>query len=155
MPNLVQEETDSVIVQCPLENQSWKKKFEFKKGLVPKNWCFRIALLEKTLETPLDGKEIKPVHPKGKQPLIFIGRILLKLKLQYSGHLMGRADSLGKAPMLRKIESKRRSGWQRMRWLDSVTDSMDMKSKRTLGDSEGQENLLWCSPWGCKDLGTT
>ena len=154
MPNLVQEETDNVIVQCPLENQSWKIKFEIKKGLVLKNWCFWIVLLEKTLETPLDCKETKPVHPKGKQPWIFIGRILLKLKRQYSGHLMGRAGSLEKALMLRKIEGKRRSGWQRMRWLDSITDSMDMKSEQTPGNSAGQGSLPQCSPWGCKDLVT-
>ena len=155
MPNLVQEETDNVIVQCPLENQSWKIKFEIKKGLVLKNWCFWIVLLEKTLETPLDCKETKPVHPKGKQPWIFIGRILLKLKRQYSGHLMGRAGSLEKALMLRKIEGKRRSGWQRMRWLDSITDSMHMNLSQLQEIVKGRGSLACCSPQGHKELNTT
>ena len=83
-------------------------------------------MLEKTLESPLDCKEIQPVHPKGDQPLVFIGRTMLKLKLQYFGHLMQRADSLEKTLMLGKIEDRRRRGQQRMRWLDGITDSMDM-----------------------------
>ena len=176
-----------------------------------KNWCFWTVVLEKTLESPLDCKEIQPVHSEGDQPWVFLGRkvmtnlnsifksgdiilptkfrlvkamvfpvvmygceswtvkkperqridafelwcwrrllrvpwtarrsnqsilkispgislegLMLKLKLQYFGHLMGRADSLGKSLMLGKIENKRRRGWQRMRWLESTTDSMDM-----------------------------
>ena len=83
-------------------------------------------VLEKTLESPLDCKEIQPVHPKGNQSWVFIGRLMLKLKLQYFGHLMQRADSLEKTLMLGKIEGKRRRGQQRMRWLDGITDSMDM-----------------------------
>ena len=84
-------------------------------------------MLEKILESPLDCKEIQPVHPKGNQSRIFIGRrLMLKLKLQYFGHLMGRADSLEKTLMLGKIEGGRRRGQQRIRWLDGITDSMDM-----------------------------
>ena len=83
-------------------------------------------VLEKTLESPLDCKEIQPVHPEGDKSWVFIGRTDLKLKLQYFGHLMRRTDSLEKTLMLGKIESRRRSGWQRMRWLDGITDSMDM-----------------------------
>ena len=83
-------------------------------------------VLEKTLESPLDSKETKPVNPKRNQPWISIGRTMLKLKLQDFGHLMQRADSLEKALMLRKIEGKRRRGWQRTRWLHGITDSMDM-----------------------------
>ena len=82
--------------------------------------------LEKTLESPLDCKEIQPVHPKGDQPWVFIGRTDMKLKLQYFGHLMRRADSLEKTLMLGKTEGRRRRGRQRMRWLDGITDSMDM-----------------------------
>ena len=81
-------------------------------------------VLEKTLKSPLDCKEIQPVHPKGDQSWVFIGRLMLKLKLQYFGHLMQRADSLEKALMLGKIEGRRRRGGQRMRWLDGITDSM-------------------------------
>ena len=82
-------------------------------------------VLEKALERPLDCKEIQPVHPKGNQSWVFIG-VSLKLKLQYFGHLMRRADSFKKTPMLGKIEGRRRRDRQKMRWLDSITDSMDM-----------------------------
>ena len=81
-------------------------------------------VLEKTLESPLDCEEIQPVHPKGDQSCMFIGSTDVKLKLQYFGHLMRRADSLEKALLLGKIEGRRR-GRQRMRWLDGITDSMD------------------------------
>ena len=82
-------------------------------------------MLEKTLESPLDCKEIQPVHPKGDQSWVFTG-LMLKLKLQYFGRLMERADSLKKALMLGGIGVRRRRGRQRMRWLDGITDSMDM-----------------------------
>ena len=93
---------------------------------VPKNWCFWAVVLEKTLESPLDCKEIQPVYPKGNKSWIFIGRMMLKLKLQYFGHLMWRTDSLEKTLMLGKIEGRRRRRRQRMRWLDGITNSMDM-----------------------------
>ena len=85
-------------------------------------------VLEKTLESPLDCKEIQPVHPKGDQSWVFIGRtgLMLKMKLQYFGHLMQKADSFEKTLMLGKIEDRRRRGRQRMRWLDGITDSMDI-----------------------------
>ena len=83
-------------------------------------------VLEKTLEGPLDCKEIQPVHPKGDQPWVFIGRMMLRLKLQYFGHLMRRADSFEKTLMLGKIEGRKRRGRQRMRWSDGITDSVDM-----------------------------
>ena len=80
-------------------------------------WCW-----EKTLESPLDCKEIQPDHPKGDQSWVFI----VRLKLQYFGHLMRRVDSLETTLMLGGIEGRRRRGRQRMRWLDGITDSMDM-----------------------------
>ena len=83
-------------------------------------------VLEKTLESPLHCKEIQPVHPKGDQSWVFTGRTDVKLKLQYVGHLMQRADSFEKTLMLEKIEGGRRRGRQRMRGLDGITDSMDM-----------------------------
>ena len=83
-------------------------------------------VLEKTLESPLDSKEIQPVHPKGDQSWVFFGRMMLKLKLQYFGYLMRRVDSLEKILMLGGIGGRRRRGRQRMRWLDGITDSMDM-----------------------------
>ena len=83
-------------------------------------------VLEKTLESPLDCKEIKPVHPKEISPGCSLEGLMLKLKLQYFGHVMGRADSFEKTLMLGKIEGKRIIGQQRMRFLDGITDSMDM-----------------------------
>ena len=82
-------------------------------------------VLEKTPESPLDYKEIQPVHSKGDQPGDFFGRMMLKLKLQYFGHLMRRVDSLEKTLMLGGIGGRRRRGRQRMRWPDGITDSMD------------------------------
>ena len=78
-------------------------------------------VLEKTLESPLDCKEIQPVHPKGDQSWVLIEGLMLKLKLQYFGHLMQRTDSFEA-----KIEGRRRRGQERMRWLDDITDSMDV-----------------------------
>ena len=83
-------------------------------------------VLEKTLESPLDCKEIQPVHSEGDQPWVFLGGMMLKLKLQYFGHLMWRADSLEKTLMMGGIGGRRRRGRQKMRWLDGITDSMDM-----------------------------
>ena len=82
-------------------------------------------VLEKTLECPLDCKEIQPVHPKGQSWCSFEG-LMLKLKLQYFGHLLRRVDSLEKTLMLGGIGGRRRRGRQRMRWLDGITDSMDV-----------------------------
>ena len=83
-------------------------------------------VLEKTLKSPLDCKEIQPVHPKGNQSGYSLDGLMLKLKLQYFGHLMRRADSFEKILMLGKIEGGKRRGWQRMRWLDGITDPMDV-----------------------------
>ena len=83
-------------------------------------------VLEKTLESPLDCKEIQPVHPKEISPGCSLEGLMLKLKLRYFGHLMARADSLEKTLMLGGIGGRRRRGQQRMRWLDGITDSIDM-----------------------------
>ena len=83
-------------------------------------------VLEKTLESPLDCKEIQPVHPKEISPGCSLEGLMLKLKLQYFGHLMQRTDSFEKTLMLRGIGGRRRRRQQRMRWLDGITDSMDM-----------------------------
>ena len=82
-------------------------------------------MLEKTLESPLDCKEIQPVHPKEISPGCSLEGLMLKLKLQYFGHLMRRVDSLEKTLMLGGIGGRRRRGRHRMRWLDGITDSMD------------------------------
>ena len=103
----------------------WMWELDYKESWALRSWCFWTVVLEKTLESPLDCKEIQPVNRKGNQSWIFVGGLILKLKLQYFGYLMQRIDSLEKTLMLGKIESRRR--WcQRMRWLDGITDSMDM-----------------------------
>ena len=101
-------------------------ELDYQESWVPKNGCFWTVELEKTLESPFDCKEIQPVHPKRDQCWCSLEGLMLKLKLQYFGHLMGRADSFEKTLMLGKTESRRRRGQQRMRWLDGITDSMDM-----------------------------
>ena len=83
-------------------------------------------VLKKTLESPLDCKKIQSVHPKGISPEYSLEGLMLKLKLQYFGHLIRRADSFEKTLRLGKIKGRRRRGRQRMRWLDSITDSMNM-----------------------------
>ena len=102
----------------------WVWELDHKEGWASKNWSFWTVVLEKTLESPLDSKEIKPVNLKGIiSPEYSLEGLILKL--QYFGHLRRRADSLEKTLMLGKIEGRRR-GWQRMRWLDGITDSMNV-----------------------------
>ena len=103
----------------------WMWELDCEESWAPKNWCFWTVVLENTLESPLDCKESQPVHPKGDQSWVFIGRTDAKAEIQYFGHLMRRVDSLEKTLMLGGIEGRRRRGRQRMRWLDGITDSMD------------------------------
>ena len=99
-------------------------ELDYKESWAPKNWCFWTVVLEKTLESALDCKEIQPVHSKGDQSWIFIGKNDAEAETVQFGHLMQRTDSLEKTPG--KIEGGRRRGQERMRWLDDITDSMDM-----------------------------
>ena len=101
-------------------------ELDYKESWELKNWCFWTMVLEKTLESPLDCKEIQPVHPKGNQFWYLLEGLMLRLKLQYFGHLLWRTDSFEKILILGKIEGRRRRGQQRMRWLDGITESMDM-----------------------------
>ena len=99
---------------------------DYKESWAPKNWCFWTVVLEKALESPLDRKEIQPPILKEMSPECSLEGLMLKLRLQYFGHLMWRADSFEKTLTLGKIEGRRRRGRQGMRWMDGIIDSMDM-----------------------------
>ena len=101
-------------------------ELDCEEGWALKSWYFWTVVLEKTLGSPLDCKEIQPVHSEEISPGISLEGMMLKLKLHYFGHLMRRVDSLEKTLMLGGIGGRRRRGWQRMRWLDGITDSMDV-----------------------------
>ena len=112
-----------------------------KEGWVPKNWCFWTVVLEKTLKSPLDRKEIEQSILKEINPEYSLEGLMLKYP--YFGHLMQRADSLEKTLMLGKIEGRRRRGWQRMRWLDSMIDLMDMSLSKLHNVVKDRE--AWCA----------
>ena len=103
----------------------YRWELNHKESWAPKNWCFQIVQLEKTLESSLDFKVIKPVNPKGNQPWIFIGRTDAKAETPIPGHLKKK-----KALMLGKIKGKQRRRQHRRKWLDSITDPVDMNLRK-------------------------
>ena len=104
----------------------WMWDLDHKEIWALNNWCFWTVVLEETLESPLDYMEIQPVHPKGDQSWIFIGRTNAEAEAPILWQLMWRINSLEKTLMLGKIDGRSRRGWKRIRWLDGITDSMDM-----------------------------
>ena len=134
------------------------ERWAIKKGGAPKNWCFWTVVLEKTLERPLDSKEIQPIHPKGDQSWVFIGRTDTEVEAPILWLSDAKSWPIGKTLMLGKIEGRRRRGWQRMRWLDDITDSMDMnliKFQEMVKDREAShvavhrvtKSHTWLSDW--------
>ena len=132
------------------ECESWTVKAECRRINAFELWCW-IRLLRVPWTTRSSNQAIlKEISPEYS-----LKGLMLKLKLQYFGHLMGRTDSLEKTLMLGKIEGRRRRGRQRMRWLDSITDSMDVEFEQAPGVGDGQGSLACCSPLGCKESDTT
>ena len=133
--------------------QMWE--LDHKEGWVPKNWCFQTVVLEKTLESPLDGKEIKPVHPRGNQPWVFIGRTDAKAEAPILWPPDTKSQLIGKAPDAEKDWGQEEKvaaedemvGWHH--WLNGH------EFEQILADSEEQGSLAWYSPWGCKESDMT
>ena len=129
----------------------WMWELDHKESWAPKNWCFWTVVLEKTLESPLDCKEIQPANPKGNQSWIFIEGLRLNLKLQYFGHLMRRTDSFEKTDTGKEWRREKKAttedeivGWHH--WLNGPG------FEQALEDGEGQGSLACCSPWGREEL---
>ena len=133
-------------------------ELDYKESLAPKNWCFWTVVLEKTLESSLDCKEIKPVNPKGNQSWILVGRTDAKVETPILWPLDVKNWLFWQALMLGKIESRRRRGRQRMRWLDGITDPIDMnlsKLQEMVKDREAwratvqgvTKSQMWLSDW--------
>ena len=131
--------------------ESWTiKKAECQRIDAFELWCWRRLLRVLWTARISNQSIVKEISPEYS-----LEGLMLKMKLQYFGHLMQRADSLAKTLMLGKIEGGRRKGRQRMRWLDGITDSLDMSFEQTPGDGEGQGSLAYCNSWDLRELDMT
>ena len=104
----------------------WMWELDYEESWMLKNWCFWIVVFEKTVDSPLDCKEIQPVHPKGDQSWVFIGRTDAEAETPILWPPDGKSWLIGKDPDAEKDWRQEEKGWQRMGWLDGITDSMDM-----------------------------
>ena len=133
----------------------WIWESDHKEGWEPKNWCFWVVVLENTLESPLDCKEIKPINPKGDQPWIFIGRTDAKAEAPILWSPASKNWLIRKDPDAGKDwrqEEKRMTEDERVGWHHQLNGN---EFEQALGDGEGQGSLACCSPWGCKEWDTT
>ena len=128
---------------------------DHKESSAGKNWCFWAVVLVKTLESPLDYKEIKPVNPKGNQSWIFIGRTDVEAEAPILWPLDAKNWLLRKDPDAGKDWKQEEKGQHRMRWFDGITISMDLSFEQAPGIADGQGSLLCFSPWGCKESDMT
>ena len=130
-------------------------ELDCEEGWVPKNWCFWTVVLEKTLERPLDYKEIRPVHSKGDHSRVFFGRNDAKAETPVLWPPHVKSWLIGKDSVAGRDWGQEERGRQRMRWLDGITDSMDVSLSELWELVDGQGGLACCDSWGRKELDTT
>ena len=133
----------------------WMWELDCEESWALKNWCFELWCWRRLLRVPWTARRSNQSILKEISPGISLEAMMLKLKLQYFGHLMWRVDSLEKTLLLGGIGGRRRRGWQRMRWLDGITDSMRMSLGKLPKLVDGQGGLACCDSWGHKESDTT